>query len=284
MNSILRQHSVVLRLLLFTAVLAPSVVLGGVPDSASESPQPDSSALAPASEDEIILGSDSVPPLKIPFKVGEKAEFDVKFGFIRVGKATMGVAKIEKVRNIDSWHTIFRLEGGTVGFRVKNIIESWIDTAHFASLRFNQTLDEGPRDRLRRYEIYPDKQVYTELENDSNKQHKSVARPLDDGSFLYFVRSVPLEVGKTYHFNNYFRPDRNPVTIKVLRKERIKVPAGTFDCIVVRPIIKTKGIFSENGQAEVWISDDDRRIIVQLKSRLSFGSINLYLKSYKAGK
>jgi len=58
------------------------------------------------------------------------------------------------------------------------------------------------------------------------------------------------------------------------------VPAGTFNAIVIQPIIKTKGIFSEDGRAEVWLSDDDRKIMLQLKSHLSFGSLNLYLKSY----
>jgi hypothetical protein len=71
------------------------------------------------------------------------------------------------------------------------------------------------------------------------------------------------------------------VTIRVLRKERIRVPAGTFDAIVVQPVIKTKGIFSENGHAEVWLADDPSHIMLQMKSGLSFGSINLYLKSYR---
>jgi hypothetical protein len=63
----------------------------------------------------------------------------------------------------------------------------------------------------------------------------------------------------------------------------VKVPAGRFDAIVVQPIIKSKGIFSENGRAEIWLSDDDRRIMLQLKSSLSFGTLSLYLKSYTAG-
>jgi hypothetical protein len=53
--------------------------------------------------------------------------------------------------------------------------------------------------------------------------------------------------------------------------------------VVVQPVIKTPGIFSENGNAEVWLSDDSRHVLVQLKSKLSFGSINLYLRSYKPG-
>jgi hypothetical protein len=63
----------------------------------------------------------------------------------------------------------------------------------------------------------------------------------------------------------------------VLRRERVKVPAGTFDAVVIQPVIKTKGVFSESGHAELWISDDDRHMIVQMKSQLSFGSLDLYL-------
>ena len=50
---------------------------------------------------------------------------------------------------------------------------------------------------------------------------------------------------------------------------------------MLQPIIKTSGIFSEGGQAEIWLSDDDKRMMLQMKSRLSFGSLNLYLRSYR---
>jgi len=46
---------------------------------------------------------------------------------------------------------------------------------------------------------------------------------------------------------------------------------------VIQPVIKTKGVFSESGHAELWISDDDKRVILQMKSQLSFGSLDLYL-------
>ena len=126
--------------------------------------------------------------------------------------------------------------------------------------------------------MFPESSLYVQ---GSDTAKASVNSPLDDGSFLYFIRSIPLVVGQTYSFNRYFKPDRNPVTLKVIRTERIRVPAGEFDAIVVQPIIKTPGIFSENGHAEVWLSDDKNRIMLQMKSALSFGSINLYLTSYR---
>ncbi|MGH7665172.1 MAG: DUF3108 domain-containing protein [Gemmatimonadaceae bacterium] len=215
----------------------------------------------------------------VPFGVGERLEYDVKFGPIRVGSGSMEVEGIETVRGREAWHTRFRVKGGTFFYKVDDVLESWIDTESFESLRFVQDFQEGGRTREKRYEIFPDRAMYIEIGQD--ERQPSVQNPLDDGSFLYFIRTVPLEVGETYSYNRYFKPDRNPVTVRVLRRERIEVPAGTFDAIVVQPIIKAKGIFSEDGQAQIWLSDDDKRIMLQMKSKLSFGSLNLYLTSYR---
>jgi hypothetical protein len=217
--------------------------------------------------------------IPVPFGVGERLEYDVRFGKLRVGSGSMEVAEVDDVRGRSAWHTIFQVRGGTFFYRVNDVYESWIDRHTGNSLRFKQDLNEGRRSVERAFEIFPERGVYQESGEDTTQL--SVRNPLDDGSFLYFLRTIPLAVGETYIFERYFRPDRNPVTIKVLRKERISVPAGEFDAIVVQPVIKTPGIFSENGHAEIWLSDDENRIMLQMKSGLSFGSLNLYLKSYR---
>ena len=222
----------------------------------------------------------SVKRAKVPFGPGERMEYDVRFGALRVGNAHMEVVGLDNVRGRAAWHTAFWVQGGNFLYRVNDVYESWMDAETLSSLRFVQELEEGGKEIERRFEIYPEREVFIQTSKKPAKEEKSVSQPLDDGSFLYFIRTIPLEVGQTYDFNRYFRPDRNPVRIRVLRKERVKVPAGTFNAIVVQPVIKTKGIFSENGHAEIWLSDDDRRIMLQLKSKLSFGSLNLFLKSY----
>ncbi|MEP6507988.1 MAG: DUF3108 domain-containing protein [Gemmatimonadales bacterium] len=221
---------------------------------------------------------------EVPFGAGEKSTFDVKFGSIRVGSGSLEVLGVESVRGRDTWHTSFQVQGGTFFYRVNDVYESWIDTRTLNSLLFLRQIEEGARERAQNFEIMPEKGIYIERTRQANTTHKTVAEPLDEGAFLYFVRTVPLKVGETYDFNRYFIPDRNPVRVTVLRKEKVTVPAGTFNAIVVKPVIKTKGIFSEKGQAEVWLSDDSTRMLLQVKSKLSFGSLNLYLKSYTPAK
>jgi hypothetical protein len=223
------------------------------------------------------LSSDA---LDVPFGSGEKSNFEVRFGAIRVGSGSLAVVGLENVRGRDAWHTQFNVSGGTFFYRVNDLYESWIDTRTMNSLLFNRQIEEGQRERMQQYEIMPEHGTYVERTRQKTTTKKTVDQPLDEGGFLFFVRTIPLVVGQSYEFPRYFIPDRNPVRLRVLRKERVTVPAGTFDAIVVQPTIKTKGIFSEKGQAEVWLSDDSSRILLQVKSKLSFGSLNLYLTSY----
>jgi hypothetical protein len=221
-------------------------------------------------------GAQSATAPGVPWSVGERFDYDVKFGFIRAGSAEMLVVGVEPVRGRPAWHARFSVRGGYLALRVDDVLETWIDTATLSSLRFAQDFSEIGRDRKKTFDIFPERATYIQH---GKAELPSVSQPLDDGSFLYFMRTVPLEVGMTYEFNRYFIPDRNPVKIRVLRREQVRVPAGTFDCIVLQPIIKTRGIFSENGQAEIWLTDDARRIMVQMKSKLAFGSLNLYLRT-----
>lgn len=224
----------------------------------------------------------SKPPgfAPVPFAAGERLAYDVHFGPLKVGTGSMEVTGVDTVRGRAAYHTTFRISGAIPLYRVDDAFESWFATDDLSSLRFHQDRTEGDKERQHRYEIFPERRTYTDLTDDKGEQ-PSVANPLDDGSFVYFVRTVPLEVGRTYEFQRYFKPDRNPVTIKVVRRERVTVPAGTFDAVVIQPVIKTKGVFSEDGRAELWISDDERRLIVQMKSQLTFGTIDMYLTSVR---
>jgi hypothetical protein len=222
----------------------------------------------------------SLPPASRPFRAGELLDYEVKFGFLPVGSGSMEVAGVDDVRGKPSTHVVFRVKGGTIGFRVNDRMESWFDPESFDSRRFWQDIAEGGYKRSRRFEIFPERSRFRQ---DEREEEASVSNPLDEASFLYFVRTIPLEVGKTYEFARYFQPEANPVRIRVLRRERVEVPAGKFDAVVIQPLFKTKGIFSEKGEAQIWLSTDSTRTMLQMKSKLSFGSLSLHLKRIRRG-
>lgn len=225
---------------------------------------------------------DDSPPrgTRLPFAAGELLEYDVKFGFVPVGSGSMEVAGLDAVRGVPSMHVVFKVRGGTFVYRVNDRMESWFDPESFESRRFWQDIAEGSYKRRRRFEIFPDRQRFQQDEKD---EEPSVDRPLDDASFLYFIRTIPLEIGRTYEFPRYFRPDANPVRVRVLRREKVEVPAGKFDAVVIQPLIKSKGIFNDQSEALIWLSDDSTRTMLQMKSRLVIGSLSLHLKRIRRG-
>ena len=229
--------------------------------------------LAPA------IGAQHAPPA-VPFTVGEELTYKATFGRIHAGTARMRVDCIDVVRGRRAYHLIFTIDGGIPFFRVHDRYESWVDIETLSSLRHVQQVAEGRYRRTTLYEIYPEQSAYRR--NDDSLM-TSVSNPLDDGSFIYAVRAAAVKVGEIREEDRYFRPDRNPVVFAGLRRETISVPAGTFDAVVVAPTIRTKGMFAEGGEAQVWFSDDAHRYPVQLRTKFGGFSITLALQSVTLG-
>jgi len=218
--------------------------------------------------------------VRTPFGVGERAEYQVKLGALSVGSGSIEVVGMETVRGQSTFHTRMQITGGLGPARVNDRYESWIDADDIFSHRFRQVIHELRYRRNRTYDFFPDQLSFRRENGDTGTlAHR---QPLDDLSFMYFVRTRSMEVGDVYTLSRYFKDDGNPVVIRVLRKERVRVPAGTFNTIVVQPVIKTDGLFGEDGRAEIFFSDDQHRIPVLIKSRVSrIGSLTMSLRSFR---
>jgi hypothetical protein len=103
--------------------------------------------------------------------------------------------------------------------------------------------------------------------------------PLDEASFLFYLRTIPLEVGNTLTVERYYHAEKNPIVISIVRRERIKVPAGEFDAFVLKPVIRSNGLFSVKSDAEVWVANDAEHTILKLRSKLPLGTLYLELRT-----
>lgn len=234
----------------------------------------------------VLLGllQGSVPPAppspaaaRYPFAVGETLTYSAKLGMLTLGSGTLQVAGIDSVRGVETFRLRFRLQGKTVFYSLDDVLESWVATDGFASHRFVQDFKENDKPKQRTFEIFPDSGFYREKGRDTT--FSSPADPLDDAAFFYFVRITPLEVGKKYVFDRYFKKEKNPVTIEVMKREKMELPDGSeVQCLVLHPVIDTKGLFSKRSDTRIWLTDDQRRLPVQIRSKFPFGTITLRLK------
>ena len=228
-----------------------------------------------------VLGqtvADSLPAASLGtgrFPVGERLLYDAKFGPIRLGEASMEVLPLDTVRGEPATHFRFLINGNLVGvYRMRDRFDSWVGPDDFASRRYIQDKNESGNVARTEYEIFPDSGTY--WENGVDTAMASSEDPLDDTAFFYFVRTLDLEPGDSLEFYNYFRPDRNPVIVRVLARDTIDVPAGRFPTILIQPIIKG-GLFDGNSDGRMWISDDEHRFIVQMKTKIAFFTLTMRL-------
>lgn len=225
------------------------------------------------------------------FPVGERMEFSVNWGRVRLGEGSLEIEAIDSIAGHSGYRVAMEMWGGPPFYRVKDRQVSWIRPDPLSSIRFEQRLKEGGYKRDTRYTFDLDGMTYDRfdiIDDEWRARQEETAVPilegvLDDVSFLYFARLLPLEVGERYEFDRYFKEAGNPVVIEVLRREEIRVPAGTFKTIVLRPIIQTGGAFGDDGEAELYLTDDDRRVIVRLKTSMAIGSGNMFLTHYEPG-
>lgn len=213
----------------------------------------------------------SVTSAEQAFRFGESLKYDVSVGlFGRVGEGLLAVLpQTETIRGIPSYHLKMTVNASTLlgTVKVRNRYDSWLGEKDLISRRFRQVIQEPGYQRNRLYDFYPDRQTMT-IDGSTAHAQMSSHEPLDELSFLYFIRTQPLEVGQSYTYNRYFKESGNPIRLNVLRREAVKVPAGEFQTIVVQPIIQTSGLFGEGGSAEVYFTDDERRLLVLMKVKI----------------
>lgn len=234
-------------------------------------------AAPPPSPAPVRIQAPPPPTPLVRFPIGERMTYSAKYGLFSVGTAVIEVVGIDTVRRTETVHLRFRIIGGALWYHLDQTIESWVGRYDFRSRRFTSVQDERDRHRERRYEIFPDSGFFREDGRDTT--FATVLDPLDDASFLYWIRTVPLEAGKRYEYARYFRPDRNPVILEVLGRERVSVAGKKWHAIVVRPRIpQARGIFAEKSETRIWLSDDEQRIVLAIQSNFSFGQVTLKLK------
>ena len=135
----------------------------------------------------------SSPSMAQRYVVGEMAEYEIRYGPVGVGSGTIGVVGIDTLRGRDAYRVRLTLHGRVnlllYRYTIRDTMESWVDTATLSSLRFSQRQLHQGKPRVKRYEIFPERQTFA----DGDKpEEPSVTDPLDDISLLYYARSQPL--------------------------------------------------------------------------------------------
>lgn len=211
------------------------------------------------------------------FHLGELLEYKVNFGSISAGYASLSIPEKVTINGRDCYHIISNMRTNdffSTFFRVEDIVESFVDINGIFPWLFHKSIREGKYKTNRTA-------VFDHLRGTAFEGKKIITIPTfsqDVLSIFYFLRTLELQVGHPIEVDSYADKKYYPLSIQILKKEKIKVPAGKFDCYLVEPALRSGSIFEQKGKMWVWFSSDKRRLPVLIKSKINIaGSLSMEL-------
>jgi len=217
------------------------------------------------------------------FMVGEKLTFDVKYGFITAGVAVMEIPSVKKIAKREVFHITFNVNSVSSFdpfFKVRDRYETYMDVKGLFPWRFEQHIREGGYSR--------DFSAFFDNRRNIAKTSKGTYDIPDNVndivSAFYLARTFnydTLKVGDSFHLENFYKDKVYPLDVVYRGKEKVTVDAGTFNCIMVEPLVVEGGLFKSEGSIIVWLTDDDVKMPVKVKSKVIIGSIDAELTKYE---
>lgn len=214
----------------------------------------------------------------LPFAVGEKLEYTARAPHGLKGKATMWIEGPSSVRGVQTM--VLRFDFATkVGFvTISDRTTSWLDPLRMAALRFDKQEVRFLARHNEHVEMEPATRAWTEADGRTGQSPSS--QPLDELSFIYWLRTVTLEPGETLTLERHFDPARNPTVIRSLGKGQVDTPLGTFSTREVEMRVRDARNYKGEGVIRFWFSDDACRWPVRIQSTIpDAGTVVMTLSS-----
>jgi hypothetical protein len=212
------------------------------------------------------------------FGMGEKFVYNVYYGVIPAGTAGIDILPdLVTYRQAPCYHIYTWARSAKafdIFFKVDDQVHAYMDTRGIFTWYFEKKLSEGK---------------YHDLKVVDYDQREGIAYTSDDGvpsdtsrlplfvqdaiSALFYFRLQEVKVGKSIYIYVHDIRKTYPLRIDIMGRETVETPAGKFDCIKVEPVLESAGIFKSTGRIFLWFTDDERRLPVQMKTKVLIGSI-----------
>ncbi len=213
-------------------------------------------------------------------KIPEKLEYSLSWTGINVGTATQEIVDEGETRRIissarsNAWLSrFFPVDDRTESVLLKKGVFPGEPRT------FTMLFREGSHTRDREISFNVAARV---AHFHDRKNGEKVTVPIDGETFdiyssFYFVRHQHLEPGRSFYINVLDSKKLHRIEVRVLKRERVSVPAGEFTTLKVEPMVKPVGVFEGKRGAYIWLTDDERRIPVKAQTKVTVGSVTAVL-------
>ncbi|WCM41091.1 DUF3108 domain-containing protein [Flavobacterium sp. CBA20B-1] len=223
------------------------------------------------------------------FKSGEYFKFQVSYGFINAGIATLEL-KETTYNGKKVYHA--KGDGYTTGlskafFKVKDDYQSYFDINTGQPYRFIRKINEGGY--TKNQEGFVNNANNTILLKDykakSQKTYNVSDNIQDVISAFYYLRNHDkidnMKVGETIQIDMFFDDETFKFKLKFMGYEKIKTKFGTVNAMKFRPYVMSGRVFKEEESLTLWVSNDENKVPLKIQASLLVGSLKAELIQYK---
>ena len=218
------------------------------------------------------------------FSPGERLEYVVSYGPVPAGSMELRVVELVPLGDRTAYHFASEVESNravSYVYQIEAREEAWLDADRLHSLKYHRDSVEKGKERDRHYTFDHDRHVRVDADGEARPTSPNA---VDQLSMFYYLRLLPYDQGSKFTLRNQADPDDNPLTVQVLKRERIKVPAGTFDTWVLELGLQTdSGVFKKGGDNRLWLTADARHLPVKISSKIGLGNFVGELVKYEPG-
>jgi hypothetical protein len=217
------------------------------------------------------------------FKEGEKLTFDINYGFITAGVATMSIPRIKRISGRNAYYVTFEVNSVPSFnwlYKVRDRYETYIDVEGIFPWRFEQHIREGGY--VRDFAAFFDQRKG--IAKTSNGEYEIPYYANDILSAFYYTRTLDfsgMKEGDKFRLQNFFKDKVYDLNVVFRGRETVEVPAGKFDCVVIEPLVKEGGLFKHDGDIIIWLTDDNLKVPVKVRTKIIIGYVEAMLTSYQ---
>jgi len=216
------------------------------------------------------------------FQVPERLVYDLTWAGIKTGTATLEVSSENKKTRIVS--TARSADWVSVFYTVDDKIEAELSMPGLRAVigtprNYRVRIREGRHRRNKEvvFDCTNHRASFTDHSTGEKKDVEIPANTFDPLSSFYYVRTLQTEVGKSVYVDVFDNKKLWNVEVQVIRKERIGTKLGSFDTVVIKPLLKSEGIFNKRGDMYIWLTDDDKRVPVKMQTKVAVGRVTATL-------
>jgi hypothetical protein len=220
-------------------------------------------------------------PVHASYTIPERLEFDITWTGIKAGTAVQelvrdgtGLKIISTARSADWLSKLFYVED-----RIETSLAPSAGSQLGLPRNYRMKVREGRhrRDKEIVFNRAAGKATYIDHLKGERKEMAISPTTVDTYTSFYLVRGMRLEPGRPVYVDILDSQKQWRVEVQVLRRETIRTKLGEFRTVVIKPMLKSEGIFEQKGELLVWLTDDARHVPVKMKSKVIVGSVTATL-------